>query len=126
MLNYIKKLLRESFRTFEAGLLAFNLQRITGILVLIYLFLHIGVLRAIVSGPEFYKERIEGITGPVFELLEWLLLFTVIFHTLNGLRILCVDFLGMVKLQKPLFWAVTFLVAVIMVVSIPFFFEFLH
>lgn len=126
MWEYIKKLLRESLRTFETGFIAFNLQRITGILVLLYLFAHIAVLRAIAGGEQVYTQRIEVMTNPVFRFFEWLLLFTVIFHSINGIRILCVDFLGMVKLQKPLFGAVAFIVAVVMVVSIPYFIGIAH
>ena len=126
MIEYIKKLLRETLRSWEAGLIAFNLQRISGLLVLLYLFLHLFVLSAIREGGEAYTARIESITSPVFKFFEWLLLFVVAFHTLNGIRILMVDFLGMTRLQKPVFWVVALITAVIMVASIPVFFTFLH
>ncbi len=126
MVEYLKKIVSETLKSWESGFIAFHLQRITGLLVLVYLFLHIGVLRAIVGGEAVYQQRIGLITSPVFKFFEWLLLFTVLFHTLNGVRILLVDFFGMVRLQKPLFWIVAALTALVLVVSIPEFFTFLY
>lgn len=74
---------------------AFYLHRLTGIGVLAFLALHIvDVSLFAVSHPLY--DRVHALYAtPVLRLLECILIFAVLFHTLNGLRILAVDGLAM-------------------------------
>jgi succinate dehydrogenase / fumarate reductase, cytochrome b subunit len=75
----------------RAGQWAFVLHRITGFLVFFFLLLHI-VDVSLVTKPELYDE-VHALYGNVFmRLFECGLLFALIFHALNGLRIVIVDF----------------------------------
>lgn len=91
---------------FDIGMMAFVLHRLTGIGLLVYLVLHIVSMSYLALGPaEFNKHMVEFNT-PFFKIMEIFLFGPVIFHALNGLRIILVDFLDLTKIQKPLFYGV--------------------
>jgi succinate dehydrogenase / fumarate reductase cytochrome b subunit len=73
------------------GQWAFYAHRITGFLVFAFLLLHV-VDVSLVRWPSTYNEvhRIYG--NVVMRLFEVGLLFSLLFHALNGLRIIAVDF----------------------------------
>ncbi len=76
----------------HAGSVAWILHRITGIALLGYLFVHIWALRSLVKGEAVFQAEMELFTTPVFKVAEWLLFAVVLFHALNGIRIVVVDF----------------------------------
>ncbi len=45
----------------------------------------------------------EAFSGPLFELLEALVVLIAAFHMFNGLRIIAVDFSGLGRHQKAMF-----------------------
>ena len=53
---------------------------------------------------DAYNALIAGYHGPAFKVGEFLLLGAVIYHSLNGLRIVLIDFVGWSPNQKRLFW----------------------
>jgi len=74
-----------------AGQWAFLAHRVTGVLVFCFLLLHI-VDVSLVARPELYDE-VHALYGNVLlRLFEVGLLFALVFHSLNGLRIVLVDF----------------------------------
>lgn len=67
--------------------LAFALQRITGIILLFYLILHLCYLSSLQS-KELY-ETLTGITvSKQFMILDSLLILLGVFHGVNGIRII--------------------------------------
>jgi succinate dehydrogenase / fumarate reductase, cytochrome b subunit len=75
----------------KGGQWAFVAHRVSGFLVFFFLLLHI-VDVATVRWPAVYDE-IHSLYGNVLlRLFEVGLLFALLFHTLNGLRIVVVDF----------------------------------
>jgi|LJSS01.1.fsa_nt_gb succinate dehydrogenase cytochrome b556 subunit len=76
----------------HTGSVAWLLHRITGLALLGYLFVHIWALRSLVKGKAAFSAEMELFTTPVFKVAEWLLFAVVLFHALNGLRIVLVDF----------------------------------
>lgn len=68
------------------------LHRFSGLAVLGFLFLHILDTSLIGFGPEHYNKFVEIYKGVLFRWLEVALLGFVIFHSLNGVRILIIDF----------------------------------
>lgn len=107
----------------HAGMVSFLLQRVTGILLVLYLVLHLFSLSSLlVSNERFEKTMNTYATGLLFHIAEWLLLVAVVFHMLNGLRIIAADWFGITRLQRSMFWlAVTGTVAICLV-SVPYFF----
>ena len=67
------------------------LQRISGVLLLIYLFLHVRTIHELSRGPAAFDAALATFRHPVFKLLEIALLGTVILHALNGVRITLLD-----------------------------------
>jgi succinate dehydrogenase / fumarate reductase cytochrome b subunit len=76
----------------HAGSVAWVLHRVTGLALLGYLFVHIWALRSLVKGHQAFQAEMELFTTPVFKVAEWLLFAVVLFHALNGIRIVVVDF----------------------------------
>ena len=68
------------------------LHRITGVGVLVFLCLHILDTFLIMLGPEHYNSIIRLYRHPVFRVMEVGLFAAVLYHALNGLRIILFDF----------------------------------
>ncbi len=99
----MKDLIRKYSGPFS-GTLAQVIQRITGILLLAYLFLHVRTVYALSEGPAAFDRAVAAFRSPVFKLLEIALLGVVILHALNGLRITLID-VGVSQTRRSrLFW----------------------
>lgn len=68
------------------------LHRLTGIGVLLFLFFHILDTALIMLGPELYNKIIGIYRMPLFGLMEIGLFAAVLYHSLNGVRIIVIDF----------------------------------
>jgi succinate dehydrogenase / fumarate reductase, cytochrome b subunit len=88
-----------------SGITAHVIQRITGVLLLIYLFLHVRTIHELSRGQAAFDAALLTFRNPFFKLLEIALLGTVILHALNGVRITLLDLgVGHAR-QRQLFWA---------------------
>ena len=87
-----------------SGMTAHVLQRVTGLLLLMYLFLHVHTIRELRNGPEAFNAALATFRSPVFKLLEIALLGTVILHALNGVRITILDLGVGHDRQRRMFW----------------------
>jgi succinate dehydrogenase / fumarate reductase cytochrome b subunit len=108
-----KALTRYKVRT---GMFAWMLHRMTGLALVGYLVVHVWGLRAI-TDPDAYNALIASYHAPIFKVGEFLLLGAVIYHALNGLRIVLIDFLGWSPNQKKLFWTLGAVAAVMFAVG---------
>ena len=86
------------------GATAFYLQRVTGVLLLGYLLLHVHTVHMISDGPVAFDQAMQTFKNPLFRVLEIGLLGVVILHALNGIRIITIDFGVATHRQKKLFW----------------------
>ncbi len=75
----------------HSGSWAWILHRLTGISLTAWLFLHIWALTSIAHGRAAFEQEMVMFRKPVFAVLEWLLFIPVIYHSLNGFRIVLVD-----------------------------------
>lgn len=87
----------------DSGNWAWILHRITGIALMAYLFLHIYSLSPLTNGEEAFNKAMEPYTTPFFMVVEWLLFAFVLFHSLNGIRIVIVDWADGAKYHKQLY-----------------------
>ena len=87
----------------RTGMFAWMLHRLTGLALVGYLVVHVWGLKAI-TNADAYNALITEYHGPLFKVGEFLLLGAVIYHALNGLRIVLIDFVGWSPNQKRLFW----------------------
>jgi len=74
------------------GQWSWALHRITGVGVIFFLFVHIADTALVALGPELYDRVIESYHNPVVKAFEIGLAAMVLFHALNGLRIILIDF----------------------------------
>ena len=92
------------YRRQFSGMTAYFIQRATGLLLLVYLFLHVHTIRELASGPAAFNEALARFHNPLFKLLEIALFGTVILHALNGVRITLLDLGVGHSAQRRLFW----------------------
>ncbi len=74
------------------GQWSWALHRITGVGVLAFLFVHIADTFLVGFGPKLYNKVVHVYHNPIIRLLEIGLAAMVLFHALNGLRIILIDF----------------------------------
>ena len=72
--------------------LAFSLQRLTGIILLIYLVAHLSYLTSIRLGEEVYTKFISLTVRPETLPLDSLLFLVTFYHAFNGLRVVLNEF----------------------------------
>jgi len=69
------------------GTWAFILNRITGLGLTLYLFLHLIMLGQLAKGPEAYDGFIAMVKNPIFLIGELLVIAASLIHGLNGIRV---------------------------------------
>ncbi len=89
----------------KLGMWAYALNRISGIGLVVYLYLHLVVLSTLSQGPGAWDAFVSLARQPYFLLLDVILLAGILIHGLNGLRIALTSFDVGVKRQKVLFSA---------------------
>jgi succinate dehydrogenase / fumarate reductase cytochrome b subunit len=101
----------------KSGQWAFVLHRISGFLVFFFLLLHI-VDVALISEPELYDE-VHAVYGNVLlRIFEVGLLAALLYHSLNGLRIVMIDFFpGAIRNERAMLSVVMFLTAALTLVG---------
>jgi succinate dehydrogenase / fumarate reductase cytochrome b subunit len=104
----------------NVGTFAWFLHRVTGLLLLIYLFMHLWVLGSAQMGPEAFDARLRMVQSPIFHFLEIGLVFVIFYHMINGLSITIMDFFNLSRKHKTLITisVVIFAVIAIMAVSV--------
>jgi succinate dehydrogenase / fumarate reductase cytochrome b subunit len=99
------------------GGLAFIVNRLSGIGLVLYLYLHLMILSMLVQGPNAWDDFVRIATSPPFLALDVLLLTGMLIHGLNGIRVGLVG-LGMVaSRQRALFIALMAVAAVVALVG---------
>jgi succinate dehydrogenase cytochrome b556 subunit/succinate dehydrogenase hydrophobic membrane anchor protein len=78
-------------------------HRITGILLVLYLWFHIYTL-SFLTQPAAYDSKMRVLQIFIFVLLEWLLAIPVIFHALNGGRLILYESFGIRKNEILIRW----------------------
>jgi succinate dehydrogenase / fumarate reductase cytochrome b subunit len=86
---------------------AFSLNRITALGLVVYLYLHLGVLTMLLGGETAWTGFLRLATTPVFLGLDVVLLFGLLFHGLNGLRVALVGTGIAPTRQRGLFWSLS-------------------
>jgi succinate dehydrogenase / fumarate reductase cytochrome b subunit len=87
----------------HTGSIAWLIHRLTGILLTLYIFLHLYVLSNL-RDPSRFSSMMDLMKNPLVRLGEAGLLALVIAHGLNGLRLILLDTGISSRYQKPLFW----------------------
>ena len=100
-------------------------HRITGVLTFFFLFAHVLDTALVRVSPESYNKIIETYKNPLVNLLEVGLVGAVLFHSLNGIRIMLIDFWSKgTRHQRTMLWIVVATWIVVMVPAVYFMLEF--
>ena len=75
-----------------SGMWSWILHRGSGLAVLGFLFLHVLDTSMVMFGPRAYNTMARLYESAFFRPLEVVLMFLVIYHAFNGLRVILVDF----------------------------------
>jgi succinate dehydrogenase / fumarate reductase cytochrome b subunit len=90
----------------STGFLSFVLRRVTGVALVLYLFLHMWVIGSINESPDAFDVRLALVQTPLFKFAEVLLLAAVVYHGIDGIRLLLVHYFNMTEYRKSLLYAV--------------------
>ena len=83
------------------------LHRITGATVFFFLFVHVLDTALVRVSPQAYNEVVETYKTPIIGLMELGLVACVLYHGLNGLRVILIDFWWQgPRYQRQMLWAV--------------------
>ena len=74
------------------GMLAWAFHRISGVAVWAFVILHVIDIYLVGGNPEAYDELLAIYASPIGRVLETLLGAALLYHALNGLRIIVMDF----------------------------------
>jgi succinate dehydrogenase cytochrome b subunit len=101
----------------DLGMWSWVAHRITGVLTFFFLFAHVLDTALVRVSPNAYDKVIELYKNPLVNLMELGLVGAVLYHALNGLRVMLVDFWAKgPKFQRIMLWGI---IAVWVVVMIP-------
>ncbi|EGJ76962.1 putative succinate dehydrogenase, cytochrome b556 subunit [Streptomyces sp. Tu6071] len=94
-------------------------HRVTGVLIFFFLFVHVLDTALVRVSPEAYDDVVATYKNPIVALLEYGLVAAILFHALNGLRIIAVDFWSQgPRHQKKMLWTVLVVWVVLMLGSL--------
>lgn len=89
----------------ETGALAHIVHRVTGILLVVYLMVHIYVVTQASLNGEGYESILATFRDPLFAAGELIMIMGGLVHGLNGIRLTLFDMGIGLKHQKAMFWA---------------------
>ena len=88
------------------GMLAWAFHRISGVAIFAFVVLHVFDIFLVGFAPGVYDTLLGFYATPIGILLEWLLGAAVLYHALNGLRIVIMDFWPrMTHFHRQMWWA---------------------
>jgi len=99
------------------GTLAFALNRLTALGLTVYLFLHLAVLSQLLRGPDGWDQFIRIARSPLFLTLDVILLFGVVYHMFNGIRVALVGMGVANKQQRGLFYSLVGIAVLLFIVG---------
>jgi succinate dehydrogenase / fumarate reductase, cytochrome b subunit len=83
------------------------LHRISGATIFFFLFVHVLDAAMLRVSPQTYNAVVGDYKTPIVGLMEYGLVAAVLFHALNGIRIILIDFWSEgTRYQRLMWWAV--------------------
>ena len=120
--NIFSVLFRELKLNFNSGMISFVFHRLTGLGITVYVFLHLWTLSAALKGREAFDHSLAKWDNTLGHFFEYLIMIAVLYHTLNGIRIIAADFCKLTLAHKKMFYAFGLIFFVIAIYSITVFF----
>ena len=93
------------------GMLTWILHRLTGVGIVGFLVFHIWGMSKMSQGPDAFNTVIETYQTPLFRVGEVLLLGAILFHGINGMRIILGEFTAWAMEKHRLLLVLTYVLA---------------
>ncbi len=98
------------------GMWSWVAHRVTGVLIFFFLFSHVLDTALVRVSPDAYNRIMDTYKTPIVNLFEVGLVGAVLYHALNGLRVMAIDFWDKgTKYQKQMTFAVVGVTLLVMV-----------
>ena len=105
----------------DAGMWSWVAHRVTGVLTFFFLFAHVLDTALVRVSPEAYNKIIETYKNPFVNLMEVGLVGAVLYHALNGIRVMLIDFWAKgARYQKTMLWILLVIWLVVMIPGVYF------
>lgn len=113
----------ETVRWFDArrrgvGMWAFALNRITGVLLMLYILVHFVNISALWLGEPAWNRLMDLFRTPPFLIFDAALVLVILYHGLNGIRLALLALNIGVQRQKALFWGLMAIGAVVLAFAV--------
>jgi len=101
----------------KTGMWAWVGHRLTGLALVAYVFLHLSFIStaSMAEGGADFDALMETTSQPLFVAMDFLLVIVVIYHAMNGLRVVLFDLGVGIRRQKMVFWVTMAISAVLIV-----------
>ncbi|MDH3365321.1 MAG: succinate dehydrogenase, cytochrome b556 subunit [Thermoplasmata archaeon] len=99
----------------KTGMWAWVGHRLTGLALVAYVFLHLSFLSTASVGSGDFDSLMEVTSQPLFVAMDFLLVIVVIYHAMNGARVIMFDLGFGIRHQKLVFWICMAVAAVLIV-----------
>ncbi|ORJ60696.1 succinate dehydrogenase, cytochrome b556 subunit [Mycobacterium simiae] len=100
----------------DPGMWSWVLHRISGATIFFFLFVHVLDTALVRVSPQAYNEVIQTYKTPIVGLMEFGLVAAVLFHALNGIRVILIDFWSEgPRHQKTMLWIIAVIYLLVMV-----------
>lgn len=105
----------------QSGMWSWLLHRITGLGILLFLFVHIVDISLIGFGPAAYDAGVLLFDTIVVRFLSLALIGAVLFHAFNGVRIMAIDFWRKGVRYQALMFVIVLIITVVGFVPMAYF-----
>jgi succinate dehydrogenase / fumarate reductase, cytochrome b subunit len=100
------------------GMIAWALHRLAGLGVVLFLALHIFDIFLMGAGPDVFNRLLFLYSAPLFRSAEIFLVFGLLYHALNGLRIITLDLFPRTARFQVQLWYVQMVIFIIVFVPL--------
>jgi succinate dehydrogenase / fumarate reductase, cytochrome b subunit len=98
------------------GMWTWVAHRVTGVLIFFFLFAHVLDTALVRVSPDSYNRIMDTYKTPLVNFMEVGLVGAVLYHALNGLRVMAIDFWSKgTRYQKHMSYAVVIVVLLVMI-----------
>ena len=101
----------------RVGFWAYVVMRLSALGLVLYLFLHLGILSQLAMGPAAWDSFVAIAKSPLVLLLDIVLIIGILAHGLNGIRLALIGFGIGVPNHKLMLWLAVILTIVFSVIS---------
>ena len=100
------------------GTFSWFLHRISGLMLAVYLFMHMWIIGSANSGPETFNQRLGMVQTPLFHFLEIGLVLVIFYHMVNGLSITFMDFFDVSDKHKSVVTVSVIVFAILAIITL--------